>query len=215
MQIQEPGSILAPVSDALLARVALAGDQKAFAMLIQRHHIAMFNFIYRFLGDYQRACDIFQETCLRIYHALSNTRKDESFLVWFLRMTYCSCIDKLRCTSRETCGLSQSYGGLREDEAVVTDDMPGNISDLFPLSANILARPDLEQLLQHVIILLPPKLRAAIILHSVLLLSFEEIGQILTMPASAAQTCCEQAKLLIRRYVREKQKMTIFFTENM
>src|SRR5581483_6111258 len=194
MQIREHGGMFVPVSDALLARVALAGDQKAFATLVQRYHTTMFNFTYRFLGDCQQACDVVQEACLRFYHALPCSTTDTSLKLWLLRMTYSCCMDELRKKSGWSYRLSQLYGMYGLDESLSAS----GISEQPSLSADMLARPGIQQVVQEAVVSLPPKLRAVIILRSISHLRFEEIGRVLEMPALAVQNCCIQAKMLVR-----------------
>jgi len=52
------------IPDSVLARQILAGDQKSFETLVQRYSTPLFNFICRFLGDYDQACDISQQVFL-------------------------------------------------------------------------------------------------------------------------------------------------------
>ena len=62
MQTQEHVKLSHPeISDAILAQQTLAGDQRAFEALVQRYSVPLFNLIYRFLGDYDQACDVLQQ----------------------------------------------------------------------------------------------------------------------------------------------------------
>jgi RNA polymerase sigma-70 factor (ECF subfamily) len=48
------------MTDAVLVSKVLSGDQEAFELLVRRYHTPLFNFICRFLGDYDLACDVSQ-----------------------------------------------------------------------------------------------------------------------------------------------------------
>lgn len=213
MQIQRQGNntFVPVVSDALLARVTLAGDQKAFATLVQRYDTTVFNFAYRFLGDEQQACDILQEVCLRFYHALPASTTETSFKLWLLRMTYTCCIDELGRKLGRTYRLSQCYGAYGIEET----DRAGGIVGPAPLPATLFARSDFQQVMQQAMMALLPKQRAVIILRSILRLSFEEVGRVVEIPVSAAQACFAQAKLLVRQYLRERSELLTTGLEKM
>jgi RNA polymerase sigma factor (sigma-70 family) len=213
MQIEgRPGMLGPVVSDALLARITLAGDQKAFAILVLRYHTTMFNFIYRFLGDQRQACDVLQEVFLRFYHALPvGTMIDTSFKLFLLQMAYNCCIDELRRRRGRAYHLSQLYGG----QGIDAGQYIWALCDLSPLSPALLERPDLQQVLQETIMALPPKRRAVVILRYVSRLSFAEIGRVLEMPASAAQTCFAQTKIELRQHLRERQALIAISSEKM
>jgi RNA polymerase sigma-70 factor (ECF subfamily) len=213
MQIEEPSGMLGPVvSDALLARITLAGDQKAFATLVLRYHTTIFQFVYRFLGNHRQACDVLlPEVCLRFYHALPARTTDTSFKLCLLQMAYNCCIDELRQRGGRTYRFSQFYGAQWIGEA----QFMGAVSDLSPLSAARLDRPDLQQILQQALTSLPPEQRAVVILRYVSRLSFAEIGRVLEMPALVAQTCFALAKIELRQYLRERQALIAISSEKM
>ena len=65
MQLRERTKRHVPeISDGVLAQQTLAGDQQAFEALVKRYSTPLFNFICRFLGDYDQACDISQQVFL-------------------------------------------------------------------------------------------------------------------------------------------------------
>jgi RNA polymerase sigma factor (sigma-70 family) len=213
MQIEEITNMPGPaVSDALLARITLAGDQNAFAILVLRYHTVMFNFIYRFLGDQRQACDVLQEVFLRFYHALPvGAMIDTSFKLCLLQMAYNCCIDELRRKRGRAYHFSQLYGTQGIDAGLYVYAM----SDLSPLSSALLQRPDLQHVLQEAIMTLPPKRRALVILRYVSRLSFAEIGRVLEMPVSVAQTCLAQTKIDLRQHLWDRQKLIAISSEKM
>jgi RNA polymerase sigma factor (sigma-70 family) len=214
MQIQKQGNntFVPVVSDVLLARVTLAGDQKAFATLVQRYNTTIFNFAYRFLGDEQQAGDVLQEVCLRFYHALPTSTTEASFKLWLLRMTYTCCIDELRRKPGRTYRLSQCYGAYGIEE---TGRRVGGVVGPAPLPSALSARADFQQVMQQAMMALLPKQRAVIILRSILCLSFEEVGRVVEIPASAAHACFAQAKVLVRQYLRDSPELMTTGLEKM
>src|SRR5215469_2355148 len=83
-------------SDGLLVQQALAGDQHAFETLVQRYSTPLFNFICRFLGEYDQACDILQQVFLQLYISLPNLRTGDPLKAWLFQVARNRCLDELR-----------------------------------------------------------------------------------------------------------------------
>lgn len=82
--------------EAALVRRAVAGDQSAFAVLVQRYSGAIFNQAYRMLGDSHEAEDAVQEVMLRAYRRLESFDPARRFVTWLLTIGSNYCIDRLR-----------------------------------------------------------------------------------------------------------------------
>ena len=91
---------MSDLPDAVLTRQACAGEQQAFEMLVRRYQIPLFNFIYRFVGDYDQACDISQEVFLRLYLSLSRLEVDKPLKPWLFQVAHNRCIDEIRRKQR-------------------------------------------------------------------------------------------------------------------
>src|SRR6266700_8217626 len=97
MQIQETTKIQTiDISDGVLAQQTLAGDPYAFEDLVRRYHTPLFNFIYRFLGDYDQACDVSQQVFLRFYTSLPKLSAGDPFKPWLFQVARNCCVDELR-----------------------------------------------------------------------------------------------------------------------
>ena len=82
--------------EALLTRQVLAGDQSAFAALVERYSGAVYNQAYRMLGDSGDAEDAVQEVFLRAYRRLDTFDPERRFVTWLLSIGSNYCIDRLR-----------------------------------------------------------------------------------------------------------------------
>src|SRR5579883_271063 len=89
------------LTDGMLAREVLAGNQAAFETLVTRYSTTLFNFIYHFVGDYDRACDILQQVFLQLYISLPMLRTDEPLKPWLFQVSRNRCVDELRQLSRK------------------------------------------------------------------------------------------------------------------
>jgi RNA polymerase sigma-70 factor, ECF subfamily len=74
------------ISDAECVRRVQEGDTEAFGILVQRHQKAIFNLLYRILGDYDDAAEVAQEAFLSAYRSIKSFRGDASFATWLYRI---------------------------------------------------------------------------------------------------------------------------------
>jgi len=183
------------ISDMLLAQQALSGDQDAFELLVHRYSTPLFNFICRFLGDYDQACDVLQQVFLRFYTSLPNLGTTEPFKPWLFQVARNCCVDELRRRKRYAIHFSQLETENNEGEITFLGDM----ADTGPLPEEIMERHDLQKVLQSAIQSLPPKFRDVVTLRYLAQLSFSEIGRTLHMPEATAKTYFHRAKVLLRK----------------
>lgn len=194
MQTQEQTQLpFVEMSDAVLARQVLSGDQVAFEVLVQRYTLPLFNFICRFLGDSDTACDVLQQVFLRFYTSLPKLGASEPFKGWLFQVARNCCIDELRRTHKQTMHFSE-LERCEADLARLCD-----IPDPRPLPEEVAERHDLQASLQEAIEMLPPKFRSVVILRYISEMTFAEIGQVLSMPEATAKTNFHRARFLLRK----------------
>ncbi len=193
MQMRERTRIqTSEMSDGILAQQSIAGDQRAFEILVQRYSTPLFNFICRFLSDYDQACDILQQVFLQLYISLPNLRTSDPLKAWLFQVARNRCLDELR--RKHAIHFSELEPANDDDELSPLATMP----DTDPLPEELAERRDLQQCLQKAIQTLPPKFRSVVLLRYAGQLSFSEIGQALDMPEATAKTYFQRAKPLLR-----------------
>jgi len=193
--IRTPSSL--DMTDAVLAKQVLSGDQEAFELLVRCYNTPLFNFICRFLGDYDLACDVLQQVFLRFYTSLPKLGTGEPFKSWLFQVARNCCVDELRRKHRYAIHFSQLEVENSEGELTGLCDIP----DPGPLPEEVVERRDLQVLLQQAIETLPPKFRSVVILRYSSQLSFSEIGKSLGMPEATAKTYFHRAKVLLRKII--------------
>jgi RNA polymerase sigma factor (sigma-70 family) len=183
------------LSDGCLAQQTLAGDQRAFEIMVQRYHTSLFNFICHFLGDYDQACDVLQQVFMRFFTSLPKLGTDEPFKPWLFQVARNCCVDELRRRRRYAIQFSQLESENDENDISLLNEIP----DTSPLPEDLAERHDLQQVLGQAIQSLPPKFRAVVLLRYTSQLSFSEIGRTLNMPEATAKTYFHRAKVLLRK----------------
>jgi RNA polymerase sigma factor (sigma-70 family) len=193
---------MAVLSDALLAQQTLAGNQQAFEIMVRRYSTPLFNFICRFLGDYDQACDVLQQVFMRFYTTLPRLGTSEPFKPWLFQVARNCCVDELRRRRRYAIQFSQLETENSEGELSFLNEIP----DSSPLPEDLAERHDLQQVLNRAIQSLPPKFRAVVLLRYTSQLSFSEIGRTLNMPEATAKTYFHRAKVLLRKILSEQMQ---------
>ena len=179
-------------SDGVLVQQALAGNQGAFEVLVQRYSVPLFNFICQTLGEYDLACDVLQEVFLKFYLCLPKLYTHQPVKAWLFQVARHRCVDELR-RRHATC-FSELEMDLDEDESSPL----AALADSTPLPDEWAERHDLQRCLQHAMQALPSKYRVIVALRYASQLSFAEIGQVLGIPESTAKTYFHRARPLLR-----------------
>ncbi len=193
MEIRERTRLHNPeITDNALAQQSLEGNQQAFELLVKRYSGPLFNFIFRFLGDYDAASDILQQVIVQLYISLPKLRTGEPLKAWLFQVARNRCLDELR--RKHAIHFSELEKSVDDDEQLALADMP----DISPLPEEVAERHDLQQILLKAIQELPPKFRAVVLLRYASQLSYAEIGQVLNMPEATAKTYFQRVKPLLR-----------------
>src|SRR5579859_1601860 len=101
MSIPNIASPSAEQDDAVLVAASRAGDQDAFAFLVQRHQRRVFNLIFRMLQQYEEANEVTQETFFAAWQGLPSFRGDARFSTWLYRIAYNCALKQLEQRKRD------------------------------------------------------------------------------------------------------------------
>ena len=184
-------------ADGDLVQQALAGNQDAFAELVQHYSVPLFNFILQIIKEYDLACDVLQEVFLKLYKCLSKLDTRQPIKPWLFQVARHRCVDELR--RRRVTYFSELETDLDDDEISPI----AALADSTPLPEEWAERHDLQRCLYQAMQALPHKYRMIVALRYASQLSFAEIGQVLGMPESTAKTYFQRAKPLLRASLAE------------
>jgi RNA polymerase sigma factor (sigma-70 family) len=195
MQTQEFEHVARPeISDTVLAQQTLAGDLRAFEVLVHRYSTPLFTFICRYLDDYDQAWDVFQQVFLRFYTFLPRLNSRKPYKAWLFQVARNCCVDELRRRRRHAIHFSQLESTNDKYETSLLDELP----DPSPLPEELAEHHNLQRCLQEAIQTLPPRYCSVILLRYIAQMSFSEIGQVLGMPEATAKTYFQRGKKLLR-----------------
>ena len=180
---------------------ARAGDQSAFAALVEPYRGELQAHCYRMLGSYEDSEDLVQETFLRAWRRRKSFQGRSSFRAWLYRIATNACLDVIERRPR-TARAGEGSKPLAEvpwlqpypDEAL--EAVPS--ADAEP-DAEVVARETMELAFIAAIQLLPPKQRAALILRDVLGWSAAETAALLETSVPAANSALQRARATMKR----------------
>src|SRR4249920_891748 len=102
-----------PTSDADLMALARSGDDRAFAVLVERYEGAVAAVVIGMLGAGDDADDVGQETFIRFYRSLGSFRGESSTKTWLQRIAINLSLNALKRRKR---GLSRFLDLAGADE---------------------------------------------------------------------------------------------------
>ena len=189
-------------SDTFLIARCQKADIAAFNEIVARYKGKIFNYLYRMTGNAEDAEDLTQEVFVRMYTNIGSFRAEASLSTWLFRIAGNLCVDAFRRGKRER-GMVQSldapYTSDDGDEGSTgTRDVP----DWSHEPMTQFKYKELGAQIQAALEKLPPKLRAAVVLHDIEGLSYEEIAAVEHIPLGTVKSRIFNARVALREHLR-------------
>lgn len=183
MPITNIASTSAELDDAALVDASRAGDQNAFAILVQRHQRRVFTLVFRMLQQYEEANEVTQDAFFAAWQGLSSFRGDARFSTWLYRIAYNCALKQLEQRKRDyTLQVAMQEMQMNDDERI---------------GAEIEAH-DRQAFVREHLAMLPAKYRVVLILRHLQEMTYEEMAEILTMPIGTIKTHLFRARNLLK-----------------
>ena len=172
----------------LLTR-AQAGDEAAFAQLVEPHRRELHVHCYRALGSLQDAEDALQETLLAAWRALAGFQQRASLRTWLYTIATNRCLNMLRAAERRPRPEPRLPGFSLPDPSSATEPVwlepyPDRLLDELPATApGPDARYESKEAISLAFVaalqLLPARQRAVLVLRDVLGFHAAEVAAML------------------------------------
>jgi len=182
----------AALADRQLVALALRGRPDAYGELVRRHQAAVYNVVYRLVGDRQDALDLAQEAFMRAYHAIDSFDAARPFGPWINRIAVNIALNWLQRRRVPTVPLAR---GAASDDAE-PNEWP--LADYSAEPERVYLAGEREALLRSAILALPPHQRAIIELRHFQGLSYEEIAAALGIALSDVKSHLFRARRRLR-----------------
>ena len=185
-------------SDTLLVERTIAGDQKAFELLVIKYQRRIQRLIGRMVRDVDLVEDIAQDTFIRAYRALSQFRGEAQFYTWLYRIAVNTAKKALMDLKRNPTVSENSFKSADDDE---TSPVENELTTSETPEA-VLASKEIAEMVNSAMDTLPEELRQAITLREIEGLSYEEISEIMSCPIGTVRSRIFRARETISQKIR-------------
>ncbi len=173
---------------ALHEETQAAGSGSEFDTLVEEQTDFVYNVAYRMMGNPHDAEDVVQDAFLSAYRAWDRFRGEARPSTWLYRITVNAALMRLRKNKR---GSQVTQMGLDDVEIVDWSQVPERGA----------ANSELRDRLWEGIGLLPPDLKAAVVLRDVEGLSNAEAADAIEISVSALKSRLHRARVLLRKHL--------------
>ncbi|MGH7688147.1 MAG: sigma-70 family RNA polymerase sigma factor [Gemmatimonadaceae bacterium] len=173
--LRKPSSreVLHSLADTAVVQTFLAGEDRAFQELVERYQTRLLNFIYRTIGDRERAEDLVQEVFIRVYRHIHRFDVSKKFSTWIYTIASNLAKNELRNRSRNPLILFQTITNNREEE-----ERPLQFEDYTSRPDDLFEKRHLQELVEETVDQLPEHHRQVFVLREIEGKSYEEIAEI-------------------------------------
>ena len=187
---------LKQLDDAILVSDYIKGNERALEVLVLRHKLKIYNFIYSKVFDRDTAEDIFQETFIKVIKTLKRGVYNEEgkFLPWVMRIAHNLVIDFFRKNNRiPTFDNNEEY------------DIFQLISDGNPTAERSMIDEQVVEDLQKLIVELPDDQKDVLTMRLYKDMSFKEIAESTGVSINTALGRMRYAIINLRKMIDEHQ----------
>lgn len=198
----EPVQLPAPTAadtDLMLVERTVAGDQRAYGLLVIKYQRRIERLIGRMVRDSDLVEDIAQETFIRAYRALHQFRGDAQFYTWLYRIAV-NTAKKALVDMRRNPVISENAmrsGGDDDETSFIDNELT---SEETP--ETILAAKEIAATVNAAMASLPEDLRQAVTLREIEGMSYEEIAEVMQCPIGTVRSRIFRAREAISAKVK-------------
>jgi RNA polymerase sigma-70 factor (ECF subfamily) len=186
-------------SDAMLVERAVAGDSRAFDLLVIKYQRRIQRLIGRMVRDPGLVEDIAQETFIRAYRALHQYRGDAQFYTWLYRIAVNTAKKFLLELKRDPMTLETN---LRQNDENDETYWRGSEPTTDETPESVLAAKEIAGVVNLAIEALPEDLRQALVLREIEGLTYEEISEVMNSPIGTVRSRIFRAREAISARVK-------------
>jgi len=172
-------------TDLMLVERTVAGDQKAYGLLVLKYQRRIERLIGRMVRDTDLVEDIAQETFIRAYRALAQFRGEAQFYTWLYRIAVNTAKKALVDLKRDPLVSENALRGAEdEDETSAVE----NELTSAETPETVLAAKEIAAAVNSAMEALPEELRQAVTLREIEGLSYEEIAEVMNCPIGTVRS---------------------------
>jgi len=184
------------LSDAILVKKYVSGEESALTILIERHQARIYNFIYSKIQDRDLSDDIFQDTFIKVIKTLKTKSYNEEgkFLPWVMRIAHNLVVDHFRKNKKMP---MQRDSGEYSVFSFLFDSSPNIESQMITEQVEL----DLTRLIDE----LPDDQKEVLIMRIYQDMSFKEISDLTGVSINTALGRMRYALMNLRKVIEKNQ----------
>ncbi len=171
-QLIVPQAELRLLDDTALVQAHLAGESRAFGVLVDRYQVRLLNFVHRIVGDRERSEDLVQEAFIRVHRHLGRFDRSKKFSTWIYTIASNLAKNELRNRARSPLVLFTSLAPQWDDE-----ERPLEFEDYGAQPDEAFRQNHLREAVEQSVARLPAHHREVFVLREIEGRSYEEIAE--------------------------------------
>ena len=173
------------IGDAECVRRVQQGDTDSFEVLVRRHEKAIFNLIYRLLGNYDEAAEVAQEVFLSAFKSIHQFRGEANFSTWLYRIGL-----NHASTRRKSLQSSQQRHIPLDGTEVIAD---GTVDP-----AKNVEHKEIQQRVQQALNSLDPEDARIVLLRDLQDIPYEDVAEMLDIPVGTVKSRLHRARQALK-----------------
>lgn len=173
------------IGDAECVRRVQQGDTDSFEVLVRRHEKAIFNLIYRLLGNYDEAAEVAQEVFLSAFKSIHQFRGEANFSTWLYRIGL-----NHASTRRKSLQSSQQRHIPLDGTEVIAD---GAVDP-----AKNVEHKEIQQRVQQALNSLDPEDARIVLLRDLQDFPYEDVAEMLDIPVGTVKSRLHRARQALK-----------------
>lgn len=173
------------IGDAECVKRVQRGDTDSFEILVRRHQKAIFNLVYRLLGDYDEAAEIAQEVFLSAFKSIHQFRGEANFSTWLYRIGL-----NHASTRRKSLRSAQQRHIPLDGTEVIADCSVDPAKDA--------EHKEIQNRVQQALDSLDPEDARIILLRDLQDVTYEDVSEMLDIPIGTVKSRLHRARQALR-----------------
>ena len=183
--------------DVELVQQAVAGDQRAYAELLERYRDAIYYMLLKMVNNTADAEDLTIEAFGKAFKNIKQYTANFAFSTWLFKIASNNAIDFMRKKKLNNVSIDET---LRD-----TDAIPVNIRSEQPTPEESLISEQRIMMLRSIVAKLKPRYRKLVELRYFYEYSYEEISEEMGLPIGTVKAQLFRARELLQNVLKDSQ----------
>jgi RNA polymerase sigma factor (sigma-70 family) len=172
-----------------LVRQSRAGDELAFAALVEAHQSAVFGTVLRLVYDREAAAEITNRAFFKAYEHLASFDESRPLRAWLLRIAANEALNELRTRRRDA---AHTFGGAQAELELEQISGP-------PDPGDVVARRERSAAIREAVSRLPEPQRVVVVLRYFADLAYADIAELTQQSVNNVGVTLMRARERLRR----------------